>query len=108
MLPADLTTADFASFPPEARATATAHLPILRQLPLALAPFTLRELSGFDWKLPAERRAVLTQLDTLATASPTERETLLAGFRSINLGRIAHRVQPAAAPALRPRPAHLT
>ncbi len=86
MLPADLTAADFAGFPPEARATAVAHLAVLQSLPLSLAPFLLRELAALDWKLPAERRTALAQLRTLAAASPQSRAQLLAGFRTIDLG----------------------
>ena len=86
MLPADLTVADFAGFPPEARAIAVSHIAVLQSLPLALAPFLLRELGALDWELPAERRTLLAQLNTLAAASPQQRAQLLAGFRSIDLG----------------------
>ncbi len=86
MLPSELTLTDFNSFPREARATASAHLSLLQSLPLALAPFVLRELAGLDWKLPAERRTVEAQLRTLDNASSAERARLLAGFRSIDLG----------------------
>jgi hypothetical protein len=86
MLPSDLIAADFAGFPPEARATVVAHLAVLQSLPLVLAPFILRELAGLDWKMPAERRTVLTQLRTLADASPARRSQLLASFRSVDLG----------------------
>ncbi len=86
MLPIELTATDFAPYPPEARAIAVALLPVLQQLPVALAPFLLRELSGLDWKLPAERRALLSQLHTLRTATPAQHSQLLVGFRSIDLG----------------------
>jgi hypothetical protein len=56
MLPADLKPESFHSYPPLARAAAVRQIAILRRLPLSILPLVLRELTGYDWKFPAERK----------------------------------------------------
>ncbi len=85
MQPASLRAESFASYPPQARALALAHLGLLRQLPLVFAPLLLREWIGYDWRLPAERQRLDRQILALEHMSSTERTDLLAGFRAIPL-----------------------
>src|SRR5579859_7903050 len=89
--PAQLTTASFAAYPPEARQFAAAHLLLLQQLPLAVAPAFLREIIVYDWRFPAERRTFERQCAWLESLPPEKRAALLAPFRQISL--------PAALPA---------
>lgn len=85
MQPRDLTAASFNSLPPEARALAVAHLELLRTLPLVFAPLLLREIAGYDWRLPAERAALERQISYLSATPGEERRMLLAGFGEITL-----------------------
>ncbi|MBB5058417.1 hypothetical protein HDF16_003131 [Granulicella aggregans] len=84
MLPTQLKPADFAAYPPRARAFATEHLTILQQVPLSLLPSLLNEVIGFDWKLPAERAQIDRQVQWLGAMSPAQladRTKEFAGLR---------------------------
>jgi hypothetical protein len=85
MTPDQLTAASFASYPPEARQFAVAHLALLQQLPIAVAPAFLREIIVFDWRFPAERRTFEQQCVWLESLTPENRERLLAPFRQITM-----------------------
>jgi hypothetical protein len=85
MQPVQLTLSSFAGYPPEARALATEHLQILREMPLILAPIVLREVIVFDWKLPAERRELRDQLTWLGGLTPAQRGKVFAGFSAFRL-----------------------
>ena len=85
MLPANLTAADFKKYPPEARAVATAHLGLLRQLPLAFLPSLLRELIEYDEAFPAERAQLQRDLGYLAGLSAQEVAACFAEFAPICL-----------------------
>ncbi|HEY1965723.1 MAG TPA: hypothetical protein VGG59_12365, partial [Acidobacteriaceae bacterium] len=85
MTPDQLTAASFASYPPEARQFAAAHLALLQQLPIAVAPAFLREIIVFDWRFPAERRTFEQQCVWLESLTPEHREQLLAPFRQITM-----------------------
>lgn len=75
----------FAAYPPLAKTTAIEHLLVLNELPLAFAPFLLKELIGFDSKFPAERNDLLAQFAYLSQLSATAREQTLAPFDSLHL-----------------------
>ena len=85
MLPAELTSAAFRSYPPQARRLAESQLPLLHRLPLVLVPIVLRELIAYDWKFPAERRRLENQFGYLAALSNAEFVERLASFRSLSL-----------------------
>ncbi|MDP9040021.1 MAG: hypothetical protein M3O02_12240 [Acidobacteriota bacterium] len=85
MLAAELKAADLLGYPPEGRARATDHVELLRRLPFAYVVVLLRELMGFDWKFPAERRRLEGQLGYLAKADPGERMALMRGFDSLRI-----------------------
>lgn len=83
MQPGQLTDASFAGYPPQARALAHEHLALLRDLPVVLLAILLRELMAYDWKLPAERRALLRQLRFLTSVSGVDRARVLGGFGAL-------------------------
>ena len=83
--PAQLTAASFAAYPPEAREFAAAHLALLRELPLAVAPAFLREIIVYDWRFPAERRTFERQCVWLESLPAEQRAALLGPFRQITL-----------------------
>lgn len=85
LTPAALSEASFQGYPPEARAFAVAHLSLLRELPLAVAPAFLREIITYDWRFPAERRTFERQCAWLVSLPPEERVAKLAPFRQITL-----------------------
>jgi len=91
MLPADLQAAQFAGYPPQARALAVAHLDALKQLPLSFMPSLLREVIDYDFKFPAERTAIDRELANLSSLSPVQRQEWFQAFSQFSLSqRLEH------------------
>ena len=85
MLPAKLSAAQFAGYPPAAQLVALAYLPLFRQLPLSFTPSLLRELVEYDYKFPAERTQLDRQLAYLSALSATELADWFAAFARIRI-----------------------
>ncbi|MBV8632641.1 MAG: hypothetical protein JOZ83_17070 [Silvibacterium sp.] len=85
MLPRDLTADQFAGYPPEARKLAVANLDTLRRLPLSFLPSLLREIAGFDYKFPAERRAVTGELSVLSGLTPAQIAEWFQAFSQLSV-----------------------
>jgi len=85
MLPADLKPERFNSYPPEARKLVTANITTLQRLPLAFLPSLLREAIDYDYKFPAERKAVDKELSKLGSLSPAQFNEWFQGFAGIHL-----------------------
>jgi hypothetical protein len=67
MLPRDLKPADFNGYLPQARTLVIGYLETLRGLPLSFLPNLLREAIDYDFKFPAERKALEKELANLQT-----------------------------------------
>lgn len=85
MQPRDLQPEQFSGYPPEAGKLAVRYLPALRELPLSFAPLLLRELIDYDYKFPAERRALEGELSVLAALSPAAAGEWFQAFAQIQL-----------------------
>lgn len=85
MLPSELTSEKFTGYPPEACRIVTDHLRTLQQLPISFLPGLLRELIGFDYKFPAERRAHEGELQYLSSLSDSQLKELFQAFARIRL-----------------------
>jgi hypothetical protein len=85
MLPRDVSSENFAAYPPQGRALAAAHLQTLRQLPLVLLPSLLREIIQYDYLFPAERSTIEKQLSALAAMSQPELSQSVQRFAAISL-----------------------
>jgi hypothetical protein len=85
MLPRDLKSEDFRSYPPKARQLAIAHLDLLRQLPITFVPSLLREIIDYDLRFPAEQHAIDDEINTLSSLSPAQRTEWFQGFSKISL-----------------------
>jgi len=85
MLPAELTPESFVAYPPEARAFATEHIAVLRQMPLALLPSFLNEAIGYDWKLPAERAQIAREMACLGALGPEQLAARMRAFAALRL-----------------------
>ena len=85
MLPQDLKAEQFHGYPPQARKVAEQNLAALRGLPLSFLPNLLREMIEYDFKFPAERRALDDELRNLNTLSHDEAREWLEGFSAIRL-----------------------
>ena len=72
MIPSDLKPQQFSSYPPEASKLATHYVAALQRLPLSFVPSLLREVIDFDFKFPAERKALEKELANLAALSPEQ------------------------------------
>ena len=99
MLPRDLTAAQFAGYPPEAKKLAVANLDVLRQLPLSFLPSLLREIVGFDYKFPAERREVTGELAVLGRLTSAQITEWFQAFSQISLSPQLEQFDWAAHPA---------
>jgi hypothetical protein len=85
MLPGQLSADSFSGYPPEARALATQHIEVFRQLPITFVPLVLRELVAYDWKFPAERAELDFQLAYLKRKSGAELATLMKPFADLKV-----------------------
>lgn len=85
MLPRDLKPEHFTSYPPGARALATEYVATLRDLPLSFVSGVLREIIDYDYRFPAERKALEKELKNLAGLSTEERGQWIQPFASITL-----------------------
>lgn len=85
MSPAELQPGAFAPYPPLARKLAVSHLALFQRLPLNFLAILLRELIGYDWRFPAERAEMDTQLRMLSEMSPAQLEQTMAAFRALPL-----------------------
>jgi hypothetical protein len=87
MRPEELSADQFKDYPPQARGLAEAHLELFRQIPAVFTALLLRELIAYDWKFPAERRDLDSQLAYLHSLSPNDLTKALAGFADIKLSK---------------------
>jgi hypothetical protein len=85
MLPADLKPELFAAYPPEAKKLVVSYVPTLQRLPLAYVPSLLRELIEYDFKFPAERKALEKELGNLSSLSAEQTKVWFQGFAQIQL-----------------------
>lgn len=85
MLPSDLKAEQFAAYPPQARGLAVANLALLQKLPLTFLPAFLRELIDYDFKFPAERKAIDTEFSVMAALSPQAFDTWFRPFSQLTL-----------------------
>ena len=85
MLPGDLQPGLFAAYPPRARALMLAHLAAIRPLPLSFLPNLLREVIDYDYKFPAEQRAIDREFANLGALTPQQRNDWFASFSRIKL-----------------------
>jgi hypothetical protein len=74
MLPRELKPEHFNGYPPEARKLITQHLAALQGLPLSFVPNLLREAMDYDFKFPAERKALEKEFANLQLLSAAEQE----------------------------------
>lgn len=85
MLPGDLKAGMFAGYPPEGRRVAVAHLDTLRRLPVSFLPSLLREVIEYDYKFPAERTEIDTQLAKVESLQPAEFDEWFSAFTKVSL-----------------------
>ena len=85
MLPRDLKPQLFNAYPPEAKRLATNYLSALRRLPLCFVASLLREVIDYDYRFPAERKALEKELANLNSLSPEQSTEWFGGFEQIRL-----------------------
>lgn len=85
MLPRDLKPELFNGYPPESRKLVTNYLEALQGLPLSFVPNLLREAIDYDFKFPAERKALEKELAHLQSLSSEQRRDYFQGFTQITL-----------------------
>jgi hypothetical protein len=81
----DLKPEQFSGYPPEARRLVTNDLAALQRLPLSFLPSLLREVIDYDFKFPAERKAIEKELGNLNALSPEQTKDWFQGFAQIRL-----------------------
>ena len=87
MLPADLKPEQFTGYPPEARKLVMHDLPALQRLPFSFLPSLLREVIEYDFKFPAERKALERELANLSELTPEQIKDWFGGFEQIRLSK---------------------
>src|SRR6266404_7869704 len=85
MLPRDLKPEKFSGYPPEARKLVTNYIAVLQRLPLSFLPSLLREAIEYDYKFPAERRALERELANLRGLAAEKRKEWLDDLSRIQL-----------------------
>ena len=85
MLPSDLKPELFAGYPPEAKKLISGYVPTLQRLPMAYVPSLLREVIDYDYRFPAERRALEKELANLSALSAEDSKTWFQAFAQIQL-----------------------
>jgi hypothetical protein len=81
----DLKPEQFKGYPPEARKLVTSDLAALQRLPLSFLPSLLREVIDYDFKFPAERKAIERELANLSSLSAEQMKDWFQGFAQIRL-----------------------
>src|SRR6267154_2735546 len=99
MFPSDLKREHFRDYPPLARKLVTANLAALRRLPLSFLPSLLREAIEYDFKFPAERKALEKELVNLDSLSSDQLKDWLQGFAQIRISSQLERSDWINAPA---------
>src|SRR5262245_65579156 len=87
MSPSELKPEQFSAYPSLARKLATDNLATLRKLPLSFLPSLLREVIEYDYKFPAERRALDRELSNLAALSAAQWKEWLGEFEQIKMSQ---------------------
>jgi hypothetical protein len=85
MLPSELKPEHFNGYPVQARDLAKKHLDLLRKIPLVFLPILLREIIEYDWKFPAERRDLESQITYLESRTSEELTKTLSAFAQVTL-----------------------
>jgi hypothetical protein len=85
MLPHDLKPELFKDYPPEAKQLVTGYISALQPLPMSFLPSLLREIIDYDFKFPAERKAVERELTNLKSLSADQVTLWFEGFAKIKL-----------------------
>lgn len=85
MLPSELKSEHFSGYPPQARKLVIENLAALRLMPLSVLPTLLREAIEYDYKFPAERRALERELVNLRSLTPEQRKEWFGSFEAIQL-----------------------
>jgi hypothetical protein len=85
MQPSDLKPEQFSAYPPLAHKLVVENLESLRLLPLCILPTLLREAIEYDYKFPAERRALEKELANLKSLTAEQRKEWFGAFEQIQL-----------------------
>src|SRR5579875_2431598 len=85
MLPRELRPDSFAAYPPQARRLVNEHLAVLQALPLSLLPALLREMIDYDFKFPAERTRIESELTVLGGLPPEQLTAWMEPFSTLSL-----------------------
>lgn len=85
MQPSQLQAGNFSHYPPQGAALAVQYLPAFRKMSLGLLPIILRQVIDYDWRFPAEQRALREQLEYLQGLTPTAFAKLMGPFEGLQL-----------------------
>jgi hypothetical protein len=99
MLPRDLKPENFERYPAEARKLVRNYVGAFQRLPLSFLPSLLREVIDYDYKFPAERRAVEKELANLESLPAEQTATWFQAFAQIELSNKLERFDWVNAPA---------
>lgn len=99
MLPTDLKAEQFGAYPPEAKKLAIEYLGTFERLPLSFLPNLLREVIEYDYKFPAERKALEKELVNLSSLSAEDTKEWFRNFSQIQISTRLEQVDWVNSPA---------
>jgi hypothetical protein len=99
MFPSDLKPEQFSGYPPEARSLVASYIAALQRLPLSFLPSLLREAIEYDYKFPAERKALERELANLHSLSSKDLADWMQGFAQIQISATLEKFDWINAPA---------
>jgi hypothetical protein len=99
MVPSELKSEHLNGYPPQARQLAVSRISLLQQMPLSFLPLLLREVIGYDWKFPAERRELDNQFKYLESLSAEQFRKTMSSFAELKLSPALEHVDWVNSPA---------
>jgi hypothetical protein len=100
VLPNQLVARSFDGYPAQARRIATNHIALLKRLPLGFLPLLLRELIGYDWKFPAERREMDGQFAYLTSLGSEQLARAMEVFSHLRLAPALEKIDWVNSPSI--------
>jgi hypothetical protein len=99
MLPRDLKPEQFERYPAEARKLVRNYVRAFQRLPLSFLPSLLREVIDYDYRFPAERKALERELANLDSLTAEETQAWFHAFTLIEISPNLERFDWVNAPA---------
>jgi hypothetical protein len=99
MTPRGLQPEHFQAYAPQARQLAVQNIELLRRLPVGFVPLLLREVIGYDYKFPVERKELERQFGYLQAMSAEQLQRSMRPFAQLRIAPEVERLDWVNTPA---------